>query len=573
MNIPRLFCVLFFVSLAAAVRSEDTMVGKPFDLQRFIDDELKSGKKRIVVPPGRYRVAAKEHKASVTENQGRPRLNVIERGEAGQMHLLLANLDGVEIVADGVELICLERTRAITLLNCRNVRLSGLSLDYDPLPYTQGRIVKLSGDKMVHDIELFSDYPCPEPLTCSNYEIYDPASATLRFGSYYGCKTETLPDGAVRLAKADHYKTQPSPEQVGDIVVLGIMSPRALAHAIYLRGCSDVVVENVTVYASNCFGFFEQGCKGTTYLRCHVDRRAPQDDPQRRAVRRMRSLNADAFHSKNAVQGPRFIECSARFMGDDAVAINGDFFLVTGGTEEKARVLAKNEMWLKDGDRLQILTREGRLPGNQVVKVEEAGLITEEEKEYLRKQPLDERFTTNQNGILSKAYDVFLKKPVALPRGSVIAPADRMGNGFLVKDCDFGFNRSRGLVIKAGQGKIVGNKFTENWMSSVLLAPEYWWLEAGCGDNIEIAGNTILRCHDTAIRIAAELEQDKPLPPGAHTGIRITGNRIEDCPVPQIYVGSTDRIEVQGNQVRSHGLALDTANTVKAVNCLHLEMK
>src|SRR5208283_2855079 len=67
----------------------DPVAGAPYDLQGFIDTELKAGKKRIVVPPGRYRVAPKQ-----------------------STHLSFKDLTNLVIVATGVEMICTETTRA-----------------------------------------------------------------------------------------------------------------------------------------------------------------------------------------------------------------------------------------------------------------------------------------------------------------------------------------------------------------------------------------------------------------------------------------------------------------------------
>jgi len=36
------------------------IAGAPFDLQGFLDQEIKAGTKRIVVPPGRYRVTPRD---------------------------------------------------------------------------------------------------------------------------------------------------------------------------------------------------------------------------------------------------------------------------------------------------------------------------------------------------------------------------------------------------------------------------------------------------------------------------------------------------------------------------------
>jgi hypothetical protein len=201
------------------------------------------------------------------------------------------------------------------------------------------------------------------------------------------------------------------------------------------------------------------------------------------------------------------------------------------------------------------------------------GTITDAEKAYLQAQPLDGRMKNNQFGMLTTAYEVTLEEPLNLPRGSVIAPADAVGNGFLVEGCDFGFNRSRGAIIKAGQGRIVRNRFTENWMEAVILAPEFWWLEAGCGDDITVEGNTITRCHDTAIRVAAFLHSDRPLPAGAHKRITIKGNAIKDCPAPQIHVTSTDGLTVRGNTVAGGDAPAKPEKTLLLDSCTTFDVQ
>ena len=59
-------------------------------------------------------------------------------------------------------MICTETTRALTISHCTNVTVRGLVIDYDPLPYTQGRITAISSDKQIYDIELFHGYPDTE---------------------------------------------------------------------------------------------------------------------------------------------------------------------------------------------------------------------------------------------------------------------------------------------------------------------------------------------------------------------------------------------------------------------------
>lgn len=88
------------------------------------------------------------------------------------------------------------------------------------------------------------------------------------------------------------------PEQVGDIIVIGAESAvgGSIPHAVSVERCVGVTLENIDLFASNCFGFIEEDCDGSTYLHCRIDRRPASTDIVRRADARIRSLNADAFH-------------------------------------------------------------------------------------------------------------------------------------------------------------------------------------------------------------------------------------------------------------------------------------
>jgi hypothetical protein len=509
----------------AAAPPASAPVGKDFDLQGFIDREIKAGAKKIVVPPGRYRVAPKN-----------------------RQHLVLRDLADAEIIADGVEMICTETTRALTIANCRNLTLRGLVIDYDPLPFTQGRITAMSADKKTHEIELFDGYPGADTVRPFKYEIFRPDTRTLRCPDY-GYTVEKVDARHIRVIKGGGRASDP--EQVGDIIVIGSESAPggSAAHAIECSGNAGVRLENIDLYASNCFGFIEVNCDGSTYYRCRVDRRPAAGDLAKRADPRMRSLNADAFHSIGATKGPAVIECVARFMGDDAINIHGKYHMVTECRGAELRVLANGDIGLDVGDPVELMAYDGsRPPDAKVARVEPDGRITDAEKAFLLAQRMNDNIRTKWN---AKAYKVTLDRAVDLPTGSLLAAAKRMGSGFLVQGCEFGFNRSRGILIKASSGKVVGNKLTGSWMSAVMVSPEYWWLESGSANNVEISGNAITDCGGTGIAVFAEGGRGKLAPAGSHNHIVIFGNTLTGCPMPNICVTSTDDVRIERNAIKS----------------------
>jgi hypothetical protein len=319
---------------------------------------------------------------------------------------------------------------------------------------------------------------------------------------------------------------------------------------VELHDCKDMLFEDITIFASPCFGFLEYGCHGSRYLRCRIDRRPPDDDPVKRAMPRMRSLNADAFHSKDAPKGPSIIACSARFMGDDAVNINGRYHYVRGsmGRDVRIAVIDKNAT-IRQGDAVQFLPYSGPRPPDAkvVLRQPDPEPFSEQEKTFIRRLRMDERARTSLLGEKAVFQILTLDREVPLPQGSAVCCPDRLGNGFAVKDCDFGDNRSRGILIKASKGEVSGNRITNSRMAAVLVSPEFWWMEAGMSSNVVIKDNLIKGCLQTPIQIHARGGNRRILPAGALRNISILNNRIEDSAWPFIHVTSTSGLTIKGN--------------------------
>ncbi len=539
----RFICISICLAVAAAAD------GKESDLRKFINSEIQKGRKTITIRPGRYRIKP------------------IKR-----QHLLLSGLNGVTINAQGVEIICTETTRALMLYNCRNVTIKGLTIDYDPLPYTQGKIVKISPDGRTHDIQLFDGYAQEGNISLHKYEIFSAKTRTLVMGSYYGCKLTKLGKGKIRVLKPDRYKDQP--EKVGDIIAAGCANAPggSIPHAVMLDRCSNVILEGMTLYRSNCFGFYETGCNASVYVNCVVDRRPAATDFKKRQSPRIRSLNADAYHSKYAKIGPSYLQCKARFMGDDCVAINGDYHLIVSAAGNTLRVIAKRRMNIDKGDKVEFLAFQGVRPsGAKVVSIRADGAATSADEALIKKLRLHPAFKEHQHGALTKVYMIVLDRAVRLKPASLVCSANRIGNGFKVIGCRMGENRSRGIIVKAGNGLISGNTMDGCRMQSILLSPEFYWLEAGAGDNVLIKDNIIRNSGAVSIKIDAVAGNGKASSPGAHRSITITGNRMENCRTPQIYAASTDGLIIKGNVIVENGKPVKSDDSIRTGNSVNVK--
>ena len=509
------------------------------DLRAIVDSALAAGEKRITIQPGRYRVKPVD-----------------------QQHLCFREVEDVEIIADGVEMICTQTTRALTIEKCSNLKIRGLTIDYDPLPYTQGRIVKMSDDKCVHEIELFDGYPDADKVQDFKYEIFCGDSRVLRYGSYFEFESKKLDPKRIEVTRKDGPGYMG--EKVGDIIAIGVTDAPGgnAAHAVQIAECKNLVLQDITLYAANCFGFIEHGCTSTHYLRCKVDRRSPETDFVERGDPRIRSLNADAFHSKFAIIGPTYEACAAKFMGDDCINICGDYHMVMKAEGSRLRVLAKGGLNIQKGDPLEVVRYDGtRLEDAKAVEVsDQIDEATEEELDFLSRQQMHPHFT---GGHAVRIFEVVIDREIDLPLGSVIASANRNGNGFMVTGCDFGFNRSRGILIKASNGTVKDNRMELCWGEAIKVAPEYFWLESGSSNNVTIKGNTILNCIRKGIAVYAWAGTGDLAPAGAHNDIVIENNTITNTREEHIWVTSTKGLVLRNNELGKDKLKLENCEDVE----------
>lgn len=457
----------------------------------------------------------------------------------------------VTIIANNVELICTETVQAINIINCKNFKLVGLSVDYDPLPFTQGRIVEMSADKSKLTVDVLEGYSTK--LRNEKLEIYDSATAELSTRTYYAVKHEV--DEANRriiFKKKNKANAEYSFEKVGDIIVFDSYSNHFSPHAIVMEDCEGLTLENVKLYAGPTFAFFEKSCNGSKYIDCKVDRRPLETDIAKRGIRRMRSNNADGFHSKSAQVGPSYKNCIARYNGDDGFAISGNYHVITETNGNKLTVVGKVGFTpdIQVGDAVELVSYDGtRMPDAIVKSIKADRVLTLEERMFLANQKFLRESDRTKDA--ANVFIIEIDHPVELPMGSVIASANRVGNGFEVLNCIAGPNRSRGIIAKASNGTISNNQCISNWGMAIKCSPEHQWLEAGSGKNLTITSNTIENCQDVAIAVYALGGNKKTAAIGAHSNINISNNTVSNSLNPAFAVTSTKGLLFMNNVVKS----------------------
>lgn len=478
------------------------------------------------------------------------------------------NLTDVRINGNGSTIICNNQEQAFSFYNCIRVELHDLIIDYDPLCFTQGKVISTSDDGSWFDIELDAGYPT-EGITANRVQFYDSQTRLLKRNSIttYSSNYSELRQTGERRFRAVKKGTWSAGEQVGDLVVLDVKSAKKNpgVHTIMLNKCYNTKLEKVTVYGSNTFSFFEKEGYANQYRNCVVDR-----GPMPAGIApRLRSGNADGIHSSQARKGPLVTGCKVGHNGDDCIIVCGRSFAV-GSADTAAGtidlVTRETHPVLGKGDRIVVVGFDGKRKGELTLSSITPCEPTPEQREAIVKgYPALLSKSAYKLGFRLKVKNI----PFEIGPGDVIFNADAVGSGFQIRDNEVGNVRSRGILLKGINGVVENNTITGCAMQGILMSPEIEWMGGGFSSNVQIVGNTIRECmfersNPRIIPGALSLfyiTGDAQVPhAGTFVQITVQKNKVIDCPYPAIVAASVEGLKLSGNEVtrapeivRSHG--------------------
>ena len=158
---------------------------------------------------------------------------------------------------------------------------------------------------------------------------------------------------------------------------------------MYAERCVGLRLENINLFASNCFGFIEEECDESTYLHCRIDRRPAETDvisrggfpdplAQCRCLSQYRRGQRALVHRlPGAIHGRRCDQYSWQLPHGHNSARQPPAILANGKPPQA-------------GEPVELFSYEGRrLPDAAVTKIEPDGKINASEREFLHRQGMD----------------------------------------------------------------------------------------------------------------------------------------------------------------------------------------
>lgn len=456
-----------------------------------------------------------EHSAIVIDNTS----DMIIRGMGPETRVIVRN----------------PRIGAFFVSNGNNTWVEALSIDYNPLPYTQGTVLAINRAAGWFDLAVNRHYA---PLSESWFsEAPKPFG---QWGMIFDAKEATLKTGASDFIFIDQWekigdyswRIFPVKEQVERLNDMR-MGCRYVQLARYGRGgavffwrCRESGVRNIEVYASQSVAIGSAASDRITVEGVSVLRKP--------GSKRLISTDAGAVLVQQNLRGPVIENCRFESMADDGVAVYGTPNQVKAVVSPSAlRTERKGE--IAPGDRLCMFEPvEGRiLVTAHAIDVQDAP-----DNEY--RVTLDQVIPNVRIG----------------ESGAFIYNISRCGADFVVRGNTFENHRRHGMMIMAQDGLIEGNTIRDLGGLGILLGNAPGAPEGGIPSGIIIRGNHILnvgRSRWYGIERKSAAIQVFTLAAGGKTAvdrgvkdILLEGNDVVNPPGAALYIGSAADITVKG---------------------------
>ena len=144
--------------------------------------------------------------------------------------------------------------------------------------------------------------------------------------------------------------------------------------------------------------------------------------------------------------------------------------------------------------------------------------------------------------------------PAALRFDWVVFNTDRGCNTFSLRNNTIRNHRARGMLIKASDGVIEGNAIENSTLGGIVVTPELYWGEGDFVSNLTIESNSVrsvcigLQCYG-GLALGAKDPAGDLAPFYGHQDVRIVRNRFENISQMNLWISSSQRVEVIGNTI------------------------
>jgi hypothetical protein len=520
------------------------------NFMKMLDDAIAAGKKELSVPKGVYRF-------NKTTQPGQP------------VHIVLRAVKDLSIDGNGSWFYFENQASAFRLINCNNIVIRNINIDYDPLPYVQGTVISVNDENPRSFVfKPAAGYTMPTLLLKNEVP-----------GRSLGKRRIIVWDKDTRLIKADQVgmdikrgKDSITPLEDGSYRIdtwvwwgkslkdagVRIGQPvtllRRAGRVIRIEVCEHIAIDNVDIYAGGFVGYVGYQGKGPlTFTRCDIKRRPDTD--------RLLSSNADGFNIRGTLKGATIENCSAEAIGDDGVNLQGVYHRVFAQVSPTELIVASTPDTEGPTPTWHFINGEAWTDPEQPNKkdlqswahIATVSVVSKENTNYIvPKSSAMHKWAAAKNytpGTECPALKVTLSAPIKVDANDIFWSEEAVVRGSVIRNNVFHNTLARGIRLQTIDCLVEGNRISSTTDSSLTLAgqPGYWGESANC-QNVIIRNNHFEdsgRCSGNAA-ITMKVEGN-PTVAEPITKIRIENNRIVNPRGSAIELSGCDDVRITQN--------------------------
>lgn len=408
-----------------------------------------SGEREFVVPPGDYTFASQSEPVDL------------------KLHDFILRADGARFVFDPPS-----RPEAITLRKCRDAKIVGLTVDFDPPPFVQGVVREIDPGRKLVKVELESDTDLPttrEKAAASLAISGDPSGGPRSTTKIAASETRGR-NLALTLADERWFDAKHPLVALGETIVVAGDSQ---CDAIHLVDCQNLEFERVRIHACSGNGFSERGGGGNRFLGCEVG-------PRPGSGQRLAALG-NAFRSGGSKPGPQLVGCRFSQTVGDIVSIQSALaLLTTSGFPGSYLCLTEWPEAIQVGRGFAVLNELLRKTAK--AKIVEAKIVEQAKFVATARAKASELGYTES--VLAACKVVAIKLDAMVTNGSFLLDEQTTLDETLVQNCWLTHGAGRGLAISAASAKVNDNVIQRTSGSGIALG----------GDRLALAGPVLESC-------------------------------------------------------------------------------
>lgn len=438
------------------------------------------------------------------------------------------DFDGVEnatVEAYGVTFLMDGYMEIVSIRNCSNVTVKGLTIDYKRKPYSVGEVIECDTEYMT--LKFPDEYPIHENIPCPRTTFVRKAQNVFEFMAVKEKPRVTININSMELVAPQTLRVKVKkgggPEFVG--LHLAIVHTFHFRPAIFIADAKNTVIKDVTVHCHSGMGILGHRAENILLSGFRV---IP-------SLGEVHSTNTDATHFVSCKGTIRFEYCTFEGHGDDGTNVHTYYHTARAVNGNRCEIFTE----APDGTHPQSLDYPD--VGDILELVENKSLDFVRTYKVLEVIPhFDELYSeiVVDGELPTDTENYFLSDVSQVPRLEVVY-------------CSFRNHLARSILCKNRGVLIENNNFLQVDGMAVEVAPERSWREGISGSDIVIRRNRMVYCRWGGVEIKVDTKE----PNGTSIKNILIEDNLIDCPhSPKgIMVRDSENVTIRRNKVISGG--------------------